>query len=89
MNDLKILNESETVKFLMEALRTNYFEPIYNQIRERPSLKSTIPGLIINPDSIVIYMGKTHIAIEFSGSEVLRNDMPYSHETEVSFLISP
>ena len=85
MNDLKILDESETVKFLMEALRTNYFEPIYNQIRERPSLKSTIPGLIINPHSIVIYMGKTHIAIEFSGSEVLRNDMPYSHETEVRF----
>ena len=48
-------------------------------------MKNTIAGLIINPDVVTIYMGKEHIAVEFSGSEILRKDFKERYGFEVRF----
>ena len=74
MNKLKPLTINGVILFLMKVLENNYFKVIFDEIYRNPDLENTIPGLIVNPDIVTIYMGKEHIAVEFSGSEVLRKD---------------
>lgn len=86
MDESEVLSNDDTIKSLMKILIDNYFSAIHNKIKEDPSLINTIPGLIINPESIVIYVGKTHIAIEFFGSEVLESYVAECHGYALTFL---
>lgn len=85
MNKLKPLTINGVILFLMKVLENNYFKVIFDEIYRNPDLENTIPGLIVNPDIVTIYMGKEHIAVEFSGSEVLRKDFKERYGFEVRF----
>lgn len=86
MNKIKPLTVNEVILFLMKVLENNYFKVIFDEIDINPNLENTIAGLIINPDVVTIYMGKEHIAVEFSGSEILRKDFKERYGFEVRFL---
>lgn len=58
--------------FLQEVIK-NYLIPIHKTVSENQELKKTITGFLINPDEIVVYIGRTHIAIEYIGSEILKD----------------
>ena len=85
MNKIKPLTVNEVILFLMKVLENNYFKVIFDEIDINPNLENTIAGLIINPDVVTIYMGKEHIAVEFSGSEILRKDFKERYGFEVRF----
>jgi hypothetical protein len=55
------------VKFMMEQ----YNGPLYKYLKENPHLISTFPGFLLSPDQITVYIGRSHIAIEYSGPEFI------------------
>lgn len=56
-------------KFL-EQLFEVYFVPLREYVKSKPALIRTAPGFLINPEEIILYIGCTHIAVEYLGSEV-------------------
>jgi hypothetical protein len=52
---------------VVEFLRAHYWTKL-RQITEANSLlRATMPGMLIAPDKIVVYIGRTHLAIEYFG----------------------
>lgn len=67
------MSSAETAQLFMKAIFSYYTGPLYRIIEANPKLQETIPGFLINPESISVYLGKSHIAIEYTGAEVLQN----------------
>lgn len=74
----------------MEGVIGNYLAPLMAYVQKNPELIKTAPGFLINPEEIVIYIGRTHIAIEYIGSEIseeVKKDSLYKmriHDCSVS-----
>lgn len=45
----------------------NYWQPFRNIVKEKKELLETIPDFLINPEKIVFYFNKTHLAVEYFG----------------------
>ncbi|MGO4366455.1 hypothetical protein [Pseudomonas sp. PAB10] len=48
-----------------------YTSILFRLVRDDPELQKTVPGFLLNPERIDIYVSETHLAIEYFGSEVL------------------
>jgi hypothetical protein len=57
------------VELVIEEIRKNYWAPLWKYLKEKPELKKTFPAFLLNPEQIIVYVGKTHIAIEYLGPE--------------------
>lgn len=57
------------VMAFMQELMKHYWGPLYQYIKENPELIETVPGFLINHEKLIVYVGRTHIAIEYTGSE--------------------
>lgn len=57
----------------MQELMKNYWGPLYHYIKENPELIKTAPGFLLDPEKLIIYVGRTHIAVEYLGSEVAQD----------------
>jgi hypothetical protein len=75
--------ETNLVLFLMNGIAENYWTPLYKYLEENPELIKTFPALLINQEHIVIYIGRTHLAIEYFGPE-LTNELPKSRGVKVT-----
>jgi hypothetical protein len=64
-----ILNFEQAVSFLLKEIGNNYWSPLYKYLTENPSLIKTFPGFLLNAEQVVLYLGKTHLAIEYFGPE--------------------
>jgi hypothetical protein len=60
------------VALFMEELHRRYFCPLWNFVQDH-QLEDVVPGFLLNPEQIILYVGRTHIAIEYLGSESLKN----------------
>ncbi len=56
--------------FLQELMKV-YWYPLYNYVKENPSLITTVPAFLLDLENIIVYVGRTHIAVEYFGSEVM------------------
>ena len=54
----------------MQQVLQEYLVPLYEHVLRNPDLMSVTPGFLLNADEIVIYIGRTHIGIEYVGSEL-------------------
>ena len=61
----------ETAITVLDYLNRNYWEPIYQYLQANPHLVNTIPGFLVSPKEIILYFGKTHPGIEYTGEERL------------------
>lgn len=66
----------ETIKplvmaFLQELMK-NYWGPLYHYIKENPDLIKSAPGFLLSHEKVIVYVGRTHIAVEYIGSEVAK-----------------
>jgi hypothetical protein len=55
-----------------KELMTNYLAPLHKYIKENPDLIKTAPGFLLALEEVTIYVGRAHIAVEYSGSEVAK-----------------
>lgn len=60
--------------YFFEDLKKYYWSPLYKYITENPHLKNIFPAFLLHPEKIIFYVGKTHIAVEYLGSEILTKD---------------
>lgn len=67
--------EAITEHFL-EKLFELYIEPLREYVKNNPQLIETAPGLILNPEQLIVYIGRHHIAVEYVGSEVAEELKP-------------
>lgn len=63
------LSETEVHQKIIQWLLENYWGPIYKAVEATPSLLETLPGFLLAPDEFIIYMGKTHVGVEYVGPE--------------------
>jgi hypothetical protein len=56
--------------FMHELLR-HYWGPLFHYIEGKPELIKTVPGFLLDHEKVIVYVGRTHIAVEYTGSEFI------------------
>ena len=44
-----------------------YWGPMWKLLEQKPVLKDTIPAFLVNPTTLIYYVGKTHLGLEYEG----------------------
>jgi hypothetical protein len=52
---------------IVEHLRVNYWTKMRAIAESDPGLRKTMPGMLVAPDRLTVYIGDTHLAIEYFG----------------------
>jgi hypothetical protein len=73
------------VELIYQDMQKNYWGKIYEYVEENPNLISNATGFLIKPETMIIYFGKTHLAIEYMGSERI-DELPTSSSTIELFI---
>lgn len=63
----------DIVLLVGQKLMEVYWSPLGKYITENKHLTETVTGLLLRPDKLVFYFGKTHLAIEYIGCERLES----------------
>ncbi len=71
------------MQFLNELMK-NYWGPLYHHIKNNSELMLTVPGFLLDLEKIIVFVGRTHIAVEYIGSEVLQ-ELKSLGELEVQY----
>ena len=73
-----IMSDTEThstikplVMAFLQELMTRYWGPLYHYVKENPELITTMSGFLLNHEKIIVYVGRTHIAVEYIGPELV------------------
>ncbi len=70
-------NITDTAKGFAKIIFDNYWQPLREAVKKQPDLLRTMPGFLVNPEKIVIYFDRKHVAVEYYGqvnaSEVLES----------------
>lgn len=59
------------VMVFLEQLMKNHLGLIYHYVKDNPELIKTVTGFLLDREKTVIYVGRTHIGVEYIGSESL------------------
>ncbi|MBU7435848.1 DUF4263 domain-containing protein [Paraburkholderia fungorum] len=60
--------KSAALEFIKEVFK-NYNQPLYSYLEKNLHLVQTVSGFLVAPEKIILYVSRTHIAIEYLGSE--------------------
>ncbi|EKO3457988.1 DUF4263 domain-containing protein [Vibrio parahaemolyticus] len=63
--------KSLVMVFLQELMK-RYWGPLYRYVKDNPELIRTMPGFLLNHEKVIVYVGRTHIAVEYMGPEVVK-----------------
>ena len=64
------------VMLFMQELMKNYWGPLYHYVKNNPELIKTVPGFLLDHEKVIVYVGRTHIAVEYTGSEFIEELKP-------------
>ena len=64
-------NVQPLVMAFLQELMKNYLGPLYHYVKDHSDLIATVPGLLLDLQEVTVYVGRTHIAIEYTGPEVI------------------
>ena len=70
------------VNAFMKELMIKYKKPLYHYLIKNPNLIKSFPGLLLNHEKAVVYVGRTHIAVEYVGPEVI-NELNSENITQI------
>jgi len=45
----------------------SYWRPMWDALEKYPALRETVPGFFVNPEKLVLYVGRHHMGIEYLG----------------------
>jgi hypothetical protein len=60
---------NEVAKIVLDEIRKHYWFPLHEYLAANPEFIETVTGFLVQPEKIVLYFGKTHIGIEYTGPE--------------------
>lgn len=84
MNEIVHSTIKPFIAEFLQQLATRYWTPLYQYVKYNPHLIKTMPGFLLQHQKILIYVGRTHIAIEYNGSELLE-ELPSEYRIEVQY----
>lgn len=64
---------------VLEMFMQQYITPMYHYVKDNPELIKAVPGFLMNPEAITVYLGKTHVGIEFEGPEFIEELQSGTH----------
>ena len=70
------------IEEFLSNLMTKYLYPLYSYVENHPQLIKTVPGFLLNIERLVVYVGRTHIAVEYIGPEFIEELNP-KYEFEI------
>lgn len=59
------------VKKFLELLIENYLRPLWQYVKDNPDILKTMPGMLLGHEKLVVYVGRTHIGVEYVGPELI------------------
>ncbi|WMN12072.1 hypothetical protein QYS49_32285 [Marivirga salinae] len=68
-NEPEILDYTGIIGYLAQEMGDRYWFPLYQYLSKKPELLKSFTGFILNHETIIIHLGKQHIAIEYTGKE--------------------
>jgi hypothetical protein len=60
------------VMSFLQALFENHLGLIHKYVKSHPELIQTVSGFLLDHEKLIIYVGRTHIGVEYIGSETLK-----------------
>lgn len=60
---------TDVTKVILEQMHKYYWWPLHEYLAVNPELIGTFPGFLVLPEKVILYFGKTHIGIEYTGPE--------------------
>lgn len=55
----------------LQEISKHYWAPLCHYIKDKPELIKTAPGFLLNNEEVIIYVGRSHIAVEYKGPEFI------------------
>lgn len=77
---------SAATRGLLNGLMKFYYQPMHDYLSENPHLISNFTGFLLSPEYISVYWGKTHVAVEYIGSETI-NKLPEAGAEDVKVTV--
>lgn len=71
---------------LVEMLRINYWLKLRDIAQKQPLARSRMAGMIVAPEKVTFYLGKTHAAIEYVGPLAVPRVLHREDATMVNFI---
>lgn len=62
-----MLNINELTHFLSFKIAEEYWQPLAIHLKNNEIFRDTFTKFLLNPEKVIIYLGKTHMAIEYLG----------------------
>ena len=66
---MEVFDTKQMIKFIVQGLGNNYWSPLYKYLNENNELIPTVTGFLLYHEQVLLYIGKTHLAVEYFGSE--------------------
>ncbi|PFB62837.1 Shedu anti-phage system protein SduA domain-containing protein [Bacillus cereus] len=82
MSETKPMDFTEITPKICQFLMENYWGKIWKLLEENPHLKEGFTSLLLNPEKLILYFGKTHWAIEYVG-EVRKDELESTGNLQV------
>lgn len=70
MTDIQPEPIKALVDLFLQELMKSYWGPLYQYLVNNPELIKTVPAFLLRHEELAIYIGRKHIAIEYTGSEI-------------------
>lgn len=85
--DPEVIQKKLLIDSILSLIFKSYMIPLREHVKQHPELIEKIPGFLIKPDKICLYINKQHVGIEYIGKDFidlkeLDDDIP---EIDVSY----
>lgn len=70
MGDAPLADANQMARAFLEQFAEHYWKPFHQKLNANPQLKNRVPSFLHHHDNLVVYFGRTHIAVEYLGSEL-------------------
>jgi hypothetical protein len=68
-----------------DILMKKYWGPIFHYVKENPGLLKTVAGFLLEPEVLTLYLGKTHLGVEYYGPERILSLKESSKRIDIKF----
>lgn len=62
---------NDLVESILRLVFTSYVNPLREHVKQHPDLIEKIPGFLIKPEKICLYLNKQHVGIEYMGKDFI------------------
>jgi hypothetical protein len=67
LSDANIPSPQPPVMALMQDLMQQYWRPMWELVEENPEIMGSMTALLLIPERVILYLGRTHLGIEYVG----------------------